>query len=458
MRILTRLMHQRLVGLLNITANRNLVKDILKVVGGNTGTAALGFLSTLIIIRSLSPIEFGSYAIASAVMLIASQLTDLGLNTAYVRFAAGYIKENPEKADRLTRITLEVKVALGIIVFVTGLLLSPIMAHYVWNDDSLTVGLRLAFLGSFGNTLWNYLQAVLQAHQHFGRYSVISITNNLIKFISIIILFYLGMISVESSLAVMAAVPFFGFFIDRFVIPRNTNNSSKINDRKELIAELVGFGKWVTLATIATMIISRLDVLMLGIMSTNEEVAYYDSALRLAMIFPMLTGALTTVLLPRVSRLHGTSALRKYAKQSLFATLLISIPLLIGLLIAGPIITIFFGQEYGPAILPFQLILGAFIISTVTNPLNLIFYNLGQTKLLALMNTVQLFINIGLNIIFIPKFGATGAAYSALSLRITAAIYIFGLLPVLLRKKSIDEIDDQLKSNPPKKHTSSNSI
>ncbi|GAG62717.1 unnamed protein product [marine sediment metagenome] len=68
-----------------------IAKDSAIVLTGNTLSAGLAFITTILITRTLGPAEFGLFALALAVIGIASQFSDFGIGTGMVRFAALFL-------------------------------------------------------------------------------------------------------------------------------------------------------------------------------------------------------------------------------------------------------------------------------------------------------------------------------------------------------------------------------
>ena len=61
------------------------------VTGGSVARLALGFVASILIARSLGPVDFGLYAVLATVANIASAMADLGLTEAAVkRMAAAW--------------------------------------------------------------------------------------------------------------------------------------------------------------------------------------------------------------------------------------------------------------------------------------------------------------------------------------------------------------------------------
>ncbi|HMB82002.1 MAG TPA: polysaccharide biosynthesis C-terminal domain-containing protein, partial [Vicinamibacterales bacterium] len=125
--------------------------------------------------------------------------------------------------------------------------------------------------------------------------------------------------------------------------------------------------------------------------------------------------ALATVLTPRFSQLFvdDRKALRSMFRRSLFGSAAMAI--LVGgaaVLLARPMIRLFYGSAYGPAVPPLQVLAGGSIFVFCTWILHSAAIAINLDRRLVATTAVGLVTNIGLNIAFIPRWGITGAAWA----------------------------------------------
>ncbi len=409
------------------------------VLSGNLAGQAIGFLATLIIIRNLSPERFGLLATSIAVMGLASQLSDLGISTGFVRYASQYLKEDARKADLLFKITLYLKVFIGVTVMIVGVVLSEPISTYLFKSQELTPLLRLAFIGSLGATLWGYLQSILQSLELFVKYAWINIFNNVLKLAGIILVLHFWTLQEYNSMLVIVVVPFAGFILDGIIVPRGfLKAKGEKKEHAELLSQLVHFSKWVTLSTVCTMLFMRLDIFMLQNMTTPREVGIYNSANQLAMLFPVITGALTISLLPKVSALSSREEIRGYIIKIMKIIPLVAILFLLLFTVSTVTINLLLGTKYMAAVPIYKVLLFAFVIGVIINPLSLILYTLNKPQILTYMNFSQLILSFVLNYILIQRVGALGAAISSFAVRLLALIIVTAILYRFFRSSNVN--------------------
>jgi len=402
-----------------------LARDTGKVFLGNLGGQGINFLAILLLIRNLEPAQFGLFSTALALMMLASQFSDLGISTGFVRYASVYLKESPPTAEKLFKITLLFKAGIGSLVLALGLLISPWLARGVFHSPELVNLFRVAFLGSLGLTMWGFLQAVLQAREWFAKYAWINVFNNSLKLLGVAALLLWHRLSADRALWILAVVPFVGFLLDGILIPRGFVQTRIWNQQgKAIFSELFRFSKWVTLSTLCTMVLLRLEVFMLQSLAGSQAVGIFNSANQLAMIFPILTNSLTISLLPKVSSYRTRDEILSYIRKVLKVAPAVILVFACGILVSGPIVTALFGSKYLDSIPIFKVLLLAFSVSVILNPMSLILYSLERPSFFFLINLLQLMLAIPMNLGLIPRFGGFGASFTVLAIRLLALFMV----------------------------------
>lgn len=203
-------------------------------------------------------------------------------------------------------------------------------------------------------------------------------------------------------------------------------------------------------SSIAISIYVMLDTLMLGFQSSYEEVGYYNSAMHVVKALLPITTALSAVAIPKVSvYIHSNQVnqINELINKSLGIVSLLAFPIMMGVILISPtFVPLFFGQEFYGAILPMQIGAGV-IVAIGLNNLNgvQILTGMGKDKQFLYSVSSGAITNFILNWILIPKYGATGAAFSS----VIAEIQIFIINEYFVRKYTqvrISEYKDMLKS------------
>lgn len=186
--------------------------------------------------------------------------------------------------------------------------------------------------------------------------------------------------------------------------------------------------------TLATSIYTMLDTTMLGFLSTNTEVGYYSAATKISHMVLSLITAVTAVLLPRMSLYinnNDMDSFKTLTNKTVSIVTLLSIPITAGLfLLAKPITLLFSGNEYIPAIIPMQVMTPIVFIISIASITGIRMLPAMNKEKLALISYITGAIsNIICNAIFIPLYGALGAAIGTL----VAESIVMGIQVIYLR-------------------------
>ncbi|WP_303030218.1 flippase [uncultured Duncaniella sp.] len=163
----------------------------------------------------------------------------------------------------------------------------------------------------------------------------------------------------------------------------------------------------------------QLNTIMLGFLSGDDAVGYFTAGTKISHIGLTIIGSLGTVLLPRCSHLikiGDNKGFESVIKKSLNLTLALSLPMTAGLMmLAVPITMVFCGSEYIESIPVLYLNAPVVVLISLTNLMGIqVLYPLDKIKIVIESVGGGAFVNLILNFIFIPRYGAIGAAISTL--------------------------------------------
>ena len=163
----------------------------------------------------------------------------------------------------------------------------------------------------------------------------------------------------------------------------------------------------------------QLNSIMLGFISSDEQVGYFTAGTKITHIALTIISSLGTVLLPRCSNLIQKGDKKGFAtviKKSLNVTLALSMPMMSGLMVlAMPVTLIFCGKEFLQSIPVLYLNAPVILFISLTNLMGIqVLYPMDKIKIVIISVTGGAVSNLILNFILIPHHGATGSAISTL--------------------------------------------
>lgn len=323
-------------------------------------TTIIYFVQLAILGRLLGPEAFGIMAMVMIVVEFSNIFANFGLSDAIIQ------RKNNE-AEVLTTLYW-INVALGIILFVAIVLLTPIIAD-IFGVDSLNSYLpitALAFVfSSFGVQFQTLLRKTL-------RFDILAKVNILSAFFGLCIAVAIagkgyGVWALVGGYIANAFFRTLFFMIWGFRSAYRPGLSFRWdNDTRDYL----GFGLYRMGAMAANEFNSRVDQLLIGMLMGPLALGYYNFAFRLVLQpVQMLNPVLTQVALPLFSIVQDdTVSLKKGFLKMVQLLMVVIAPLLIGLAAISPVAVPFFvGEKWMQSVPLVQVIAFYAIIRSLMN-------------------------------------------------------------------------------------------
>ncbi len=373
----------------------------------------LPFLTIPYITRVLGPGGVGHYSYSFSIVTLVISIFLLGSNLYAVR-AVAKIKDNQEE---LNKVFTEILVLRFSLMTVAGILYAILCNRYFDNDVVFYLQL-IHIIGAAIDVTWLF--------QGLEKFSKVVVRNILIKLLGFGCVFIFVQTSADINkytiimgLSVLLGNLFLLWGLFKYV--RFAAGISIVRYKPHLIGMLILF-----IPSFSALIYSVMDKTMIGILSTTEDVGYYDQAYKVVFMITSLINATGIVMLPRASNLianNQLSVLKEVVNKGLIITLILVFPLVFGyIIIADEFIIWFMGDNFQESIL-ISIIMAPTIIFKA---LGVVFGSwylvpLQMNKAYTCPIVIGAIVNFVFNILFIPYYGAVGAAAVTL---ITEAIIL----------------------------------
>ncbi|MGM0452724.1 MAG: lipopolysaccharide biosynthesis protein [Thermodesulfobacteriota bacterium] len=155
-------------------------------------------------------------------------------------------------------------------------------------------------------------------------------------------------------------------------------------------------------------------VVLLGAMQGPENVALFRVAQRAAMLIPFGLQAVNMAIAPTVAELFSKKEkqrLQRLISKSMLAVLAFALPVALGLVLGGTwLIPLVFGKDYAAAYWPMVILCTGQLVNAGMGSVGLILNMGGRERLTAIAVAIAAVVNVVLNVILIPVWGAAGAA------------------------------------------------
>ncbi len=155
------------------------------------------------------------------------------------------------------------------------------------------------------------------------------------------------------------------------------------------------------------------DAVLLGFLRGVRDVGFYNAAYRPVTVALAVPLTYFQGLFPALSRTwaEGPERLRDLAERSLRLCAIVAVPLGIGgTLLAEPIIALLFGAQYAASALPLRLLVWSAALVILRGSYRHSLNAAGLQNLDLRCASVSCGLNVGLNVLLIPRYGMLGAA------------------------------------------------
>ena len=403
------------------------VKDSFIVALGLGVSAIIGFVFTILLARSLGPVNFGVYSALTALAAIVYSLGDLGISSALINFLPKKISERYEYLA--TSFWLEFVIGVFILLFFG--ILSLFFRQIV--PGSLGTDIFLAGLLAFNYLLIIYTQGIFTADRKFWSYSASQIVDSAVKIVIVLAIFKLGRLSIGTALianvisTLLALLFTFG----------KTLYSIEFDFSKSSFWSIFHFAKWIAVSRIFTVMISRVDIVLLNLLVGSYSAGIFSAASRVTLLFAMTAAGLGSVINPRFSSFDNSHKILAYSKKLVLLVSGIAASMIAISFFASPIINLVYGEKYLESISVFRYLILAmipFLFSLISN--SVLVYSFNQLNFYTKMMAIQTTIIIGLDLLLIPRIEYHAPAIALFASNIFVLFASFFKMKALLHEKS----------------------
>ena len=383
---------KRIVGLLKTAT----LRDTLISFTGLGFTVAFGFIFTVILARTLGPVQYGVFSAVTALASIAYNLGDLGISSAIINF----LPKLRDKRQVLINTSFWFQIVIGVFLFILFIIASLFNDRIVPN--SIPLQLLLAGWLAFNYLLIGFAQGIFTAERRFWSFSLSQIIDSGLKITLIFLLLSQTQLSITSALIANIV----STFIALMVTFSKDIKTIEAKFDKYIFKQLFSFAKWIAVSRIFSVLFSKIDIILLNLLASSFDAGIYAAASRVTLLFSLLVSSLNSVINPRFSGFDNKQKVVAYIKKLFLFISGISFLMMICVFLAGPIISVVFGDKYLDAIPVFRFMTLAmlpFLFSLVTTPAILYTYN--KPDFFAKVSAVQVISIVIFELIFIPRIG-----------------------------------------------------
>ncbi len=366
---------------------------------------ALNVVATVALVRYLGPAGYGDYVFVVSFGALFGLLSDFGLPRVTVRELA----REPRETPKILGSSLSGRVIVAILSW--GLAQLVLLVSGTHADLQLALAVAsLLFVGEALLAVSNLFQARLAMQYE----AVITVVAQAVDTALI-----LWLIAQHAGLVQLLAAPVFSAGIAAtlcFIVARRRFHVRLAFDMRRAV-RLLSDAWPVGLTVLLAVVYLKVDSVLLGVLSRQEEVGLYGAAYKPIEYLILASSVLVNPLFPLLARWHGVDMRRfelvfQRGTTALLA-FLIPVPVILAL-VADPLVNLMYAADFAAAALPLRVLSVALVFVTFAVWQDFTLLSAGRQRFTLAYGAVGVAINIALNVLVIPRAGAVGASAVAL--------------------------------------------
>lgn len=414
--------------------HKRILKNLLSLSAAEAARKGLAFFTFAILARVLGPEEFGTFNWAMAFVMYFLLFVDMGFSLIGIR----EIARDSSIIRKYVNHIVTIRSIISIISFIF-LVIIALMLDRSWDVKMIVI---ISGINLFANAL--LLDWVFQGIEKMEIIAIRQIVIGAVNLIGVIVFVHTKEDTIAAMLIFMLSLLINSLWLLAYYIRKY--GMIKFSYDKQFWKIIFKASIPMGFSNLFIVMITITSTVMLWFLSTESETGFFTSAYKIFMISILPVAVIQSTLFPVISRAKSTaerkSLLHKYTIIIYFFGTIVCFGIMA---YAGEVINIIFGNQFNSAIWVLQiLMINSLLVhfnNTYTAPL--IAWNHEKKSLIVMI--IGATVNITMNLILIPKYGAVGAAWAivlgeiTISISVSVAIYsviakvfIFNYLKLLI--------------------------
>ena len=384
-------------------------KNTAYLVAAFVGQKLLSFVYFTLAVRAVGVDGAGKYVAATAFTTIFSIFIDLGLSNVLVRETAKF----PEKATTLLSNVLGIKTILGSLTVIATIVVARLLGYPEETFLMIVIASAVMVLDSIHLIFY----AVIRGYQDLRFEAIGVVTGQLVTILSGSLFIFALHLGLPFLIVALLMGSTWNVLWSSWAVSRRFPIKISLAYDPVLVKFLASVAFPFALAGIFSRVYSYIDSVMLSRLATTAELGVYGVAYKLTFAFQFLPMAFAAAVYPAMADyyVHDRKKLGTVFSTSLKYLLIVVVPLSFGIAtLAGPIVHTVYGSAFLGAVQPLQILIFSLIFAFLYWPAGSLMNACDRQVRNTTVLGVTMVVNIVMNIFLIPRFGAIGAAISAL--------------------------------------------
>jgi O-antigen/teichoic acid export membrane protein len=390
----------------------NLLKKFLSFSYGGWIGVLIGFVSTPVLTRLISPAEFGKAAMFTLAANVIMTVVCFGTDQSFVRF---FYEEEEEKRGALLYNSMKIPGFIFLLTTTMLIIFRRRISLFLFSEENFNLIIILV-ITVFLLSIYRYATLIIRMQQKGHTYSIIEITSKTLLFILYIIFYYVYKddyrVIILATTTNFLLLTIISIFLERkfWNLSNAFIDSNKLKHTK---GEIIRFAIPLVFTGLINWLFQSFDRVAIKEWATLEELGVYVAAYKVVSLINIIQAGFITFWAP-VSYENFEKAPDNtiFFKEINQIVMVVMFTLCTGIVIFKDVIVYMLGKEYNSAsqIIPFLILMPLMYTISETTVIGINFKK--KTKWHILIVTISCLINLGGNFLLVPLIGAKGAAIS----------------------------------------------
>lgn len=393
-----------------------LVSSVAKVLSTVLALVAIGFIT-----RYLGSAGFGNYSTVLAFLSFFAAITDLGIQSISTR----EISRAGADEEKIIGNILALRLIVSVLIFI----FSPLVIWFFPYSGEVKLGVVVVAASYIFSSSYQVLNGVFQKNLAMDRVAVAELLGKFIQVGTIILAvrYDLGFTWIVSSLLFyMIFTSSLVFILIRKYI--HLRPRIDLSYWKSFLKESYSLG----ISAVIIFVYFKIDTILLSVMKNSSDVGIYNAAYKVIENISFFPAMIVGLVFPIVS--HNVFINRErfidIANKTFKTFFLLVVPLIVGgSFLAEDIIALIGGAGFQESAGVLNILVFALACIFFSNFLNSILIAANQQRKLVLALVLAAVFNVGINLIFIPRFSYWASAIASVTAEFL--VMILGLYLVI---------------------------
>jgi len=391
-------------------------KDVLTVGVAQMLLSSRGLILLPLIAGVLGAAAYGVWAQAHITLSLVGTFASLGMGFAFIRFFAGETDSAKIRQGFFSILFTELvwSCLLAIVLYIIA---TPVAKMLFGGSESAGVVRLCAAILPFYMMNFHFL-FFFRAFREMKRFAIMQISLSLGELALVFILVMSGQGVFGALLGMLTAYVLFDMVMF-FMVVRRVGLSFPRSSSMASIGGYLRFGLPLLPSSIVEWLVNSSDRYVIAAFLGIAVVGMYSAAYSLAVAISVYASPIAMVIVPTLAYLYDKGQIEEVKKHLTYALkylLLLAIPSAVGIsLLARPILQVLVDTEFasvGPKVIPF--VAAATVLHSCQAVIAQPIFLAKKTHIIGIAWGTAAALNLGLNLLLVPRFGIIAAAYTTL--------------------------------------------